>query len=64
MGTPTMMDGTRLPTQALLVSMALASAVAAADGGVKAPAAAANVPSRREGSLLRVNAGVFHCLEL
>jgi hypothetical protein len=59
-----MTDGARLPTRALLVSMALASAVAAADGSVKAPAAP-DVPSRRwQGSLLRVNAGVFHRLEL
>jgi hypothetical protein len=65
MDTPMIMDGTRLPTQALLVSMALASAVAAADGSANAPGAPPDVPSRRRpGSLLRVNAGVFHRLEL
>ena len=64
MDIPMMMDGTRLPTQALLVSMALASAVAAADGSVKAPPAAADAPSRRrQGSLLRVNPGVFYRIE-
>jgi hypothetical protein len=63
MDIPMMMDGARLPTQALLVSMALAGAVAAADGKVNAPAP--DVPSRRrQGSLLRANAGVFHRLEL
>lgn len=65
MDIPMMTDGARLPTQALLVSMALAGALAAADGSVKAPVAAPDVPSRRwQGSLLRVNAGVFHRLEL
>jgi hypothetical protein len=47
MDIPMMTDGARLPTQALLVSMALAGAVSAADGGIKAPAAAPDVPSRR-----------------
>jgi hypothetical protein len=37
MDIPVITDGTRLPTQALRVSMALAIAVAAADDSVKTP---------------------------
>jgi hypothetical protein len=47
MDIPMITDGARLPTQALRVSMALASAVAAADDGVKIPPVTPDVSTRK-----------------
>jgi hypothetical protein len=47
MDIPMMTDGAGLPTQALIVSMALASAVAAADDRVKTPPVAPDVSTRK-----------------
>jgi hypothetical protein len=68
---PLIADGARLPTLALMVSMALAGAVAAADDGVKTSPTyrpdskfTALPTCGARGSLLRANTGVFHRIEL
>jgi hypothetical protein len=47
MDIPMITDGAGLPTQALLVSMALASALAAADDSIKTPPVTPDVSTRK-----------------